>query len=118
MEPINWFITVVTQHYFDFNGRARRAEYWWYALANIVISVILGAVQSLLGIGQLPTNLLSLALLLPSLGVAVRRMHDIDRSGWWILAPFYNIYLLAQPGSVGTNQYGPDPKAATAVATV
>jgi uncharacterized membrane protein YhaH (DUF805 family) len=116
MEPINWFMSVVTQHYFDFNGRARRAEFWWYILVYFIISIVLGVIQSVLGLGSLLTGLLSLALLLPNLGVGVRRMHDTNRSGWWILLPIVNIVFWAQAGQTGANQYGPDPKTATAAA--
>jgi uncharacterized membrane protein YhaH (DUF805 family) len=120
MEPINWFMNVVTQHYFDFNGRARRAEFWWYVLVYFIIAIILNVVQSILGLGTILSGLLGLALLLPSLGVEVRRLHDIGRSGWWLLIAFTGIgiilliYWLAQPGVTGANDYGPDPKAAHA----
>ena len=123
MEPINWFMKVVTQHYFDFNGRARRAEFWWYVLVVVIISVILNVVDSIAHLGGILGGLFSLAMLLPNLGVAVRRLHDINRSGWWILIAFVPlvgaillIYWYAQPGTSGANQFGPDPKGA-AVAT-
>jgi uncharacterized membrane protein YhaH (DUF805 family) len=119
MEPINWFMNVVTQHYFDFNGRARRAEFWWFALVYLIIAIVLGVIQSILHIGSLLTGLLGLALLLPNLGVQARRLHDIGRSGWWILIAFVPIvgiilliYWYAQPGVSGPNEYGPDPKGA------
>lgn len=57
-------------------------------------------------------NLYSLVTLIPSLAVAVRRMHDIGKSGWYILIPIYNIILLATAGEEGENQYGPDPNQA------
>jgi uncharacterized membrane protein YhaH (DUF805 family) len=118
MEPINWFMNVVTQHYFDFNGRARRAEFWWYILVYIIIVIVLGVIQSILHIGSLLSGLFGLALLLPSLGVGVRRLHDIGRSGWFILLgliPIVGLLLLywyAQPGVAGSNEYGPNPKGA------
>jgi uncharacterized membrane protein YhaH (DUF805 family) len=74
----------VTQHYVDFQGRVRRTEFWYYVLAYVVIYVIAAILQSVLGTHVL-TGLLSLALLLPSLGIAVRRLHDIGKSGWWVL---------------------------------
>ncbi|HEX3809931.1 MAG TPA: DUF805 domain-containing protein [Rhizomicrobium sp.] len=121
MEAINWFQTVVTKHYVDFQGRARRAEYWWYTLVYIVIYVILAIIQNILGTGAILTGILSLALLLPSLGVSFRRMHDIDRSAWWLLLAFIPligaiilIYWFAQPGTAGSNQFGSDPKAGAA----
>ena len=118
MEPINWFMKVVTQHYFDFNGRARRAEFWWYILVYLILEVVLGVVQGMVGLGSLLTGLFGLALLLPSLGVEVRRLHDLGRSGWWILIAFTGIgvfvllYWFSQPGTSGQNEFGPDPKAA------
>ena len=89
----------------------------------IIIAVVLGIIQSVLHLGSILTGLLSLALLLPNLGVAVRRLHDINRSGWWILIALVPIvgailliYWYAQPGTSGSNPFGPDPKSA-AVAT-
>ena len=112
MEPINWFMKVVTQHYFDFNGRARRAEFWWFVLVYVIAIIILGIIQGILHLGAILTGLFELALLLPYLGAAVRRMHDTNRSGWWILLPIVNIVFLAGAGTSGPNTYGPDPKAA------
>ena len=135
------FKNVVTKHYFDFHGRARRSEFWWYILVVVVLQVVLGIIQRFIGT-QLLTGLLSLALLLPNLGVAVRRLHDINKTGWWILLPLAPmvlaliftfmfqwtiamilgvatlacsillIYWYAQPGTAGQNPYGPDPKKA------
>jgi uncharacterized membrane protein YhaH (DUF805 family) len=117
MEPINWFMKVVTQHYFDFNGRARRAEYWWYTLVYIILAIIVGVIANVVHLPIL-SSLLSLAFLLPSLGAAVRRLHDGDHSGWWVLIAFTGIgcllllYWFVLEGTKGQNQYGPDPKAA------
>ncbi len=111
------FRTVVTEHYFDFNGRARRQTFWYFVLVYFVIAIVLGIIQSFLNTSIL-TGLLSLALLLPNLGLAVRRLHDIDRSGWWILIGIIPIlgwalliYWYVQPGTAGANQFGADPKA-------
>jgi uncharacterized membrane protein YhaH (DUF805 family) len=112
MEPINWFMKVVTQHYFDFNGRARRAEFWWFFLVYIIIEIILSVIGGLVHMQQLLVSIFQLALLLPSIGVGVRRMHDTNRSGWWILLPIVNLVFWAQAGTAGPNTYGPDPKAA------
>lgn len=120
MEAINWFQTVVTKHYVDFQGRARRAEYWWYILVYIVIDIVLSIIQSMVHT-TLITALFGLALLLPSLGVSFRRMHDIDKSAWWLLiglipliGAIVLIYWFAQPGTAGSNQFGPDPKSGAA----
>ena len=117
MEPINWFMQVVTKHYFDFNGRARRAEYWWYILVYLILEIIIGVIQNILGLGTMLTGIFGLALLLPSLGVAVRRLHDGGRSGWWLLigltgiGVFVLLFWFTQTGTSGSNEYGPDPKA-------
>ena len=121
MEPINWFMMVVTQHYFDFNGRARRAEFWWFSLVYFVLYLAVYIFGSILHLGQVLGSLVSLALLLPSLGVGVRRLHDTDKTGWLILIGIIPIvgwialiYFYVQPGTSGSNQYGPDPKAGLA----
>ncbi len=139
MEAINWFQTVVTKHYIDFQGRARRAEFWWFILVYIVIDIVLTIIDNMLGTPIL-SGLFGLAMLLPSIGVAVRRLHDTNRTGWWVLLPvvpfilgalclfvvpalalvFYLaglacmillIVWYATAGTSGSNQYGPDPKA-------
>ena len=88
--PIEW-AKLPLQKYVDFKGRAPRAEYWWYTLAVIVAAIIVSVIEGMLGLGASvgpygPVSLiLMLALLLPGLGVTVRRLHDTNRSGWWIL---------------------------------
>jgi len=111
MEPINWFMKVVTQHYFDFNGRARRAEFWWFYLVYIILAIIVNVIGGVVHLNFLG-GILELALLLPTLGVAVRRYHDTNHSGWWILCPIMNIVFLFFAGTPGPNTYGPDPKGA------
>lgn len=102
---------VVFENYVNFNGRARRKEYWLFTLANVLISLVLGFVLGLISPSLgLIGNVYSLAVLLPSLGVAVRRMHDLGKDWWYILIPFYNIYLCCIEGEKGPNQYGADPK--------
>ncbi len=116
---MEWFLKVVKEHYADFNGRARRKEYWMYMLIYVimmtvlqVVAIILALISGILGtiIGVI-IALLSLALLAPSLAVFVRRMHDVGKSGWFILIPIYNLILAITEGEKGDNQYGPDPKA-------
>ena len=96
--------------YADFSGRAKRPEYWWFALFCVIGSLLLEAVGS--GVSWL----FSLITLLPSLAVGSRRLHDLNKSGWmqliWLiplLGWIYMIYLLVQPGDAGDNQYGPPP---------
>jgi uncharacterized membrane protein YhaH (DUF805 family) len=105
---INWYLKVLKQ-YADFNGRARRAEYWYFFLANLIVSIIIGFIAGAIDVPILGT-IYSLATFLPSIAVAVRRMHDQDKSGWYILIPIYNIILAATEGTKGPNQYGEDPK--------
>ena len=108
---MNWYITVLKK-YAVFEGRARRKEYWMFALINLIISVAL----AFLSFGILETAY-GLLVFIPSLAVSVRRLHDIDRSGWWVLVsliPFIGIlvliYFCVQDSTPGTNQYGPNPK--------
>ena len=115
---MEWYLKCLKQHYFDFNGRARRKEYWMFTLVNIVISIALTVIFGMISAKLLPlANLYSLAVLLPALGVTVRRLHDIGKSGWMILigliplVGLYLIYLLAKDSDPGQNAYGPNPKA-------
>lgn len=96
--------------YVDFDGRASKAEFWWFFLFQIIVIVVLSMLLSLLG------SLASLALLLPALGVGVRRLHDIGKSGWWILIgliPLIGwliaIYWAIQPSQPETNNWGAPP---------
>ncbi|MBQ4133229.1 MAG: DUF805 domain-containing protein [Desulfovibrionaceae bacterium] len=110
--------TCIQHKFFDFKGRAARSEYWYfvlfYTLINIVISLIAGMISET--IGSVLSILVCLGLLLPSLGVAVRRLHDLNKSGWWLLLgliPLIGAIILlvffVQRGTVGPNNYGPDP---------
>ena len=98
----------------EFKGRASRAEYWWFVLFAVLAYLAVGIVATALE-NAAPTVLLLLGLLLPSLSVAVRRLHDTGRPGWWYLislVPFVGVILivfLAQPGDADGNQYGPGP---------
>jgi uncharacterized membrane protein YhaH (DUF805 family) len=121
---MQWYIDVLKK-YAVFSGRARRKEYWMFVLFNAIISIILGIIDRIIGTdfgnsgsGWLST-IYSLAVLVPSIAVGVRRMHDTNRSGWWVLINLvpcigwiWFIVLAAQEGTAGDNQYGQDPKAA------
>lgn len=123
---MNWYLEVLKK-YADFNGRARRKEYWMFFLFNIIISIALLIVDGILGTSAVPgaMGLLGaiylLALLIPGIAVAVRRLHDTGRSGWWILivlVPFVGgiilIVFLVQDSMPGDNQFGRNPKMVTA----
>jgi uncharacterized membrane protein YhaH (DUF805 family) len=104
------------QNYAQFEGRAIRSEYWWFALFNVLVLVAATILDTLLGNATIFEILASLALLLPGLAVGARRLHDIDRSGWWLLVglvPVLGGLLLivwfATPGKPGPNRFGGDP---------
>jgi uncharacterized membrane protein YhaH (DUF805 family) len=113
---MSWYFTVLKK-YVQFSGRARRAEFWWFNLVNLIASLVLSFVDA--QVGTVFIGLLySFAVFLPALGVFVRRLHDTDRSGWWLLLSFIPvigvivlIVFAAQEGSPGVNGYGPNPKA-------
>lgn len=103
--------------YADFSGRARRKEYWMFILCNLIISIALGIVDEVLGTAIL-SLVYALAMIVPSISVAARRLHDTGRSGWWqliSLVPLIGIIVLivflAQAGGE-ENDYGVNPKLA------
>ncbi|MGH3783328.1 MAG: DUF805 domain-containing protein [Pseudonocardiaceae bacterium] len=120
---MEWYLKVLRQ-YADFTGRARRKEYWMFTLVSVIISVVLAVLDNVLTIGILGL-LYALAILLPSLGVGARRLHDTGRSGWWLLIgiiPLIGglvlIVFFAIDGDRQPNAYGPDPKAVPGEAAV
>lgn len=97
--------------YADFNGRAKRPEFWWFILFCILVSLALEMVSGIL------SGLFSLATFLPSIAVGARRLHDTNRSGWWqllaiipVLGWIVLIVFCAQEGEAAENQYGPVPE--------
>lgn len=105
---MNYYLEVLKK-YAQFDGRARRSEYWYFALFSTIISVVLSYVSLAINAPVL-SSIYSLAVLIPSIAVAVRRMHDVGKSGWYCLIPIYNLILAFTEGERGANQYGPDPK--------
>ncbi|KRW50928.1 hypothetical protein AO724_09470 [Aeromonas allosaccharophila] len=116
---MNWYISVLKQ-YAVFSGRARRTEYWMFVLCNVIVMLLLAMVDKLIGGDkELISSIYSLAVLLPSLAVAARRLHDTDRSAWWLLlglipiiGTLVLIYFMVCNGQQGPNRFGDDPKAA------
>lgn len=125
----------VYRNFVNFSDRAPRSEYWWFFLFTIIATVVIIFIESALGLGQSAVTsgggefsavysggplymIWSLANLLPSIAVAIRRLHDTDRSGWWLfiaLIPLVGAILLivwlATKGTAGANRFGPDPLA-------
>ena len=115
---MEWYLKVLKEHYADFNGRARRKEFWMFALINFIITIILALIGNMIDFYWLST-IYSLAVLVPSLAVTVRRLHDIGKSGWWWLIGFVPlvgfivlIVFAVMDSQPGSNQYGPNPKGA------
>ena len=105
---MNYYLKVI-QNYATFSGRARSSEYWYFVLFNLTFSIVFAIVGAVIRFPLLST-LYSLAVLLPSIAVAVRRMHDVGKSGWFVLIPIYNLILCCTNGDNGSNEYGEDPK--------
>ena len=115
-------------NYANFAGRALRSEFWYWVLFGIGVSIVANIVDGILGTGStmgatgIVGSLAGLALLVPNIAVGIRRLHDIDKSGWWILVGLipvlgwiYLIYLYVQPGTSGANRFGP-PRSVAATA--
>ena len=118
-------VSSVFHNYANFSGRARRSEYWYFYLFNLIVGVVLRLIDTILGGDTILVSaisvLFSLAVLVPSLAVCWRRLHDIGKSGaWWLLVfvPLVGALILviwfAKDTQPGENQYGPDPKNQTA----
>ena len=97
-------ISACFSKYATFSGRATRSEYWYFVLFNVIVSIGGVILDTAIGTSFIQ-NLFTLALFLPGLAVAVRRMHDVGKSGWFMLIPFYNLILVCT-ASTGDNQYG------------
>jgi uncharacterized membrane protein YhaH (DUF805 family) len=106
----------VMKKYAVFTGRARRREYWMFILVNVIIAFVLGFIGGLAANSSMLGTLYSLAVIVPTIAAGVRRMHDTDHSGWWLLFPVVNFIFAVQDGQRGNNRFGPDPKAVTAAA--
>jgi len=121
-KSVNWYLDVLKK-YAVFNGRARRKEYWYFVLFNIIVSVILAVIDGMTGsfsadagVGIL-SGIYSLAVFIPTAAVTFRRLHDTGRSGWWllmVLLPFIGAIVLlifmVQDSKPGENRFGPNPK--------
>ncbi|EAW9081052.1 DUF805 domain-containing protein [Salmonella enterica] len=114
---MQWYLQVLKK-YAVFSGRARRKEYWMFTLINCIITVVLGCIDVWLNQGfPVITIIYALGMLLPNWGVVIRRLHDTDRSGFWVLiplfpliGPFILLVFMFLDGTSGYNRYGADPK--------
>ena len=113
---MKWFLKALKQ-YTDFNGRARRTEYWMYILFYTIFSYAAFMLDYLLGTTSVFTGIYALALLLPTIAVGVRRLHDIGKSGWMMLVGLipviggiWLLILFIKEGTPGSNEYGINPK--------
>ncbi|MCP4080406.1 MAG: DUF805 domain-containing protein [Planctomycetaceae bacterium] len=123
---MNWYLEVLKK-YAVFSGRARRKEYWYYALFNLIITMVLVVVDLMTGLFSfdagigLFSGVYGLAVLIPSIAVGFRRLHDTNHSGWWLLIaliPLIGVIVLlvfkVQDSDQGDNRFGPNPKAVNA----
>jgi len=118
---MSWFLLVM-KRYFEFSGRSRRKEYWYALLFVMLISIALVILEFVLAstgmwVPGILTGLFCLAIIIPGLAVTIRRLHDINRSGWWyfinfvpIVGPIIFLVFMIQDSYNGTNPYGPNPK--------
>ena len=120
---MGWYLEALKK-YAVFGGRSRRKEYWYFVLFSVIVSLVLSAIDALLGTLSSSTNvgllggIYGLAIIIPSIAVSVRRLHDIDRTGWWVLislVPVIGAIVLlvfaVLDGTPGENRFGPNPKA-------
>ena len=126
------YMLLPLKRYFDFSGRSRRKEYWMFVLFVVIGEIVTMILDSVLGLGGTTTGtsefgdgtasasfnssggiltlIFVLAMIIPGIAVAVRRVHDSDKSGWFVLIPIYNLILMFVEGTRGPNRFGPDPK--------
>ena len=122
---MSWFVEALNK-YAVFSGRSRRKEYWYFVLCNVIVSLVLSGLDALLGTFSSSANvgllsgIYALAIIIPTLAVSVRRLHDIDRTGWWVLIHLVpvigSIVLLVfavLDGTPGENRFGSNPKGST-----
>jgi len=108
--------TVLTTNYANFNSRSARPEFWWYVLFSAIVSVVFYVLIQIAPAFNYLQMIYGLATLIPGIAVSVRRLHDIDKSGWFVLIGIIPIigwiiliYWYIQPGTPGENRFGPPP---------
>ena len=123
MSGFDYYKKVLTQDYANFSGRARRSEFWYFGLFNMIVAFVLAFLGGFLGgageslVPMIPYFLYAVAVLIPGLAVSVRRLHDTGKSGWYLLIALIPILgaiallvFYCQDSQAGDNQWGPNPK--------
>ncbi len=99
-------ISACLNKYAVFTGRATRSEYWYFVLFLIIVAILSNFISLLMG-SDLAGLIIQVIFWIPSLSVSIRRMHDVDKSGWFILVPIYSFILTIRESTVGPNRFGP-----------
>ena len=121
---MNWYLKALKEHYADFKGRARRKEYWMFVLFQSIFVIVAIILDSILGLSFTPEIpygwiyiLFGLLTFIPSLSIAVRRLHDVGKSGWWylivfvpLIGPIWLLVLFCSDSENKPNQWGDNPK--------
>ncbi|MCP3924406.1 MAG: DUF805 domain-containing protein [Desulfobacterales bacterium] len=100
---MNFYLDALKK-YAVFSGRSTRQEFWMFTLINLLISIAISVIATIIKV-PIISSLYSLAVMLPAIGIGVRRLHDINKSGWWCLLPFVNIYFWCLPATEGENKF-------------
>ncbi len=121
---MNWYISVL-KNYAEFNGRARRTEYWMFTLFHFIALVVLMIIDGVIGTYPLLTFVYAVGTLVPAIAVSIRRLHDTSRNGWWYLiqlvpfvGPIVFLVFAVSDSTPGQNQWGPNPKGVVAAAPI
>lgn len=108
--------SILKNKYADFSGRARREEFWYFMIFNLIVSAVVGLVAAI-PVANVVASIISLAILIPTIAVAVRRLHDANYSGWWLLLSFVPlighfvlIIFWTREGIPADNEWGSNPK--------
>jgi uncharacterized membrane protein YhaH (DUF805 family) len=99
-------ISACLNKYAVFTGRATRSEYWYFVLFLIIVAILSNFISILMG-SEMAGLIIQVIFWIPSLSVSIRRMHDVDKSGWFILVPIYSFILTLRESTVGPNRFGP-----------
>jgi uncharacterized membrane protein YhaH (DUF805 family) len=123
---MNWYLEALRK-FATFSGRARRSEYWYFTLFNLIIEIVLAVIDMATGLYSQGTGvgvlsgIFGIAMILPSIAVGIRRLHDTNRSGWWLLigvipllGAIVLLIFMVLDSDAGENRFGPNPKSATA----